>query len=182
MKNKYGKEIDLEALRYSAGEEKMKKLLQEFGVEWKAQYAFNETGLRRHRYDAAVFRSDGSLAFLIEYDGAPHWSPEWYEKAGTRPQRCRMHVAKQMLSDAFKAEIATKKGVPLLRMDPLQDNEMRALLLSWIWRFVENDHSKSNEINAVKMMDKYGWDFPYVPPSNPSKEEAQFINEWLNDF
>lgn len=182
MINKYGKEIDLDALRHSAGEDKLKKLLPEFGVKWREQFAFDETGLRRHKYDAAVFREDGSLAFLIEYDGAPHWSAEWYEKAGTRPERCRMHVAKQMLSDAYKAEIAAKKGIPLLRINPMQDKEMHSLLVSWIWRFVDGDVHKSNEINAVKMMDKYGWEFSYIPPSEPSKDEARFLDERLNDF
>lgn len=182
MKNKYGKEIDLEALRHSAGEDKLQKLLQTFGVKYELQYAFDETGFRRHKYDAAIFKPDGSLAFLIEYDGAPHYSPKWYEKAGTRPERCRMHVAKQMLSDASKAKIAVERGVPLLRICPLQDDEMRALLLSWIWRFVDDDYSQSTEINAVNMMDKYGWDYKYVPPSTPSRELRNFLESRLNDF
>lgn len=182
MKNKYGKEIDLDALRHSAGEDKLKKVLNEIGVCWTPQWAFDQTGLRRSKYDAAVFRPSGELAFLIEYDGAPHYDPEWYEKAGVRPERCRMHVVKQMLSDANKARIARDAGIPLLRISSVQDSEMRSLLLCWVWTFVNKETDRCTEISAVTMFDKYGWDFEYVSPSEPSKTEAAFLESRMNDF
>lgn len=182
MKNKYGKEIDLEALRRSPGEDKLKRVLDDLGVRWTPQWAFDETGLRRSKYDAAVFRPDGSLAFLVEYDGAAHYDPSWFERAGVRPARCRMHVAKQMLSDANKAATAANKGIPLLRICPLQDAEMRSLLISWVWLFVDGGCSKNAEVNAVSMFDRYGWDFDYIQPSELSKEERTFLEARLNDF
>jgi hypothetical protein len=180
--NKYGKEIDLETLRRSPGESKLRQILGDLGVSWAPQWAFDETGLRRSKYDAAVFRKDGQVAFLVEYDGAVHYDPAWFEKAGVRPERCRMHVAKQMLSDARKAEIAAKKRVPLLRINPLQDAEMRSLLISWVWSFVDGTSTKNTEINAVSMFDRYGWDFDYVEPSETGKEEAAFLRARLSDF
>lgn len=182
MKNKYGKEIDLDALRHSPGEDKMKKVLKEIGIKWAPQWAFDETGLRRSKYDAAIFRQDGSVAFLVEYDGAPHYDPGWYEKAGVRPERCRMHVVKQSLSDAMKARIAAEKKIPLLRIGPMQDDMIREILLCWVWRFVDKNTEKCAEISAVSMLDKYGWTFDYVPPSEPSKGEAEFLAKRLDDF
>ena len=173
--NKYGKQIDLDKIRQSNGEPAIKKVLDEVGADYKEQWAFDETGLRSKKYDAAVFKDSGQLAFLIEYDGAAHYSPAYFEQAGVRPERCKMHVVKQHLSDAEKVRIATERGVPLLRIGPQYNGMIRDLIISWVWKFVDGGDPGNNEINGVKMLDKYGWDFDYIPPSDMSKAEAAFI-------
>ena len=173
--NKYGKQIDLDKLHRSNGETAIKKVLDDVGAQYRQQFAFDETGLRGKKYDAAVFKRDGALAFLIEYDGAAHYSPAYYEETGVRPERCKMHVVKQHLSDAEKARIAAERGVPLLRIGPQYDGVLRDLVISWVWKFVDGGDPGNTEINGVKMLDLYGWDFNYVPPSEPSKAVAAFI-------
>lgn len=186
MKNKYGKEIDLDALRRSPGEEALTKLLDELGVKYKAQWFFDETGHRRQKYDFAVFReTDDTPAFLIEYDGAPHFDSGWYEKAGTRPERCRMHVAKQMLSDALKTQVATMHGIPVLRINPMQNAEMRSLITAWVYLFVNQGEANSLEIAAIEMFDAFGWPFEFVERSEPTKKEQAYLEsrrQRLEDF
>lgn len=41
----------------------------------------------------------------------------------------------------------------------------------------DNANEKAKEISMVKMLDKYGWDFDYVRPSETTKAEEVFLNE-----
>lgn len=177
MVNKYGKEVNLPGAKDTEPEREIEQILKSLGVEYRMQFFFDEVGLRRKKYDAAVFK-DGELAFLVEFDGAAHYSPKYYEDCGTRPERCKIHVVRAQLAAARAAKVATQKGVPLLRLDNLHRGEMlRDILLSWVWTFVDGSEEKSPEVNAVKMLDAHGWDFDYVEPSAQSKEEQRFLEE-----
>lgn len=78
---------------------------------------------------------------------------------------------------AEKDAIAVKHGVPLLRINEMHRDIMRDLILSWLWQFCDQADEKAKEISMVKMLDKYGWDFEYVRPSETTKAEELFLNE-----
>lgn len=175
--NKYGIEINLPGRSNTRPERLIEEVLKELGLKYQMQFFFDETGLRRKKFDAAVFGSNSRPALLIEYDGAEHYDEEFFKDLGNRPERNKAHVVKVNLGDAEKARIALEKGVPLLRINSLQEQNIRDLILSYVWTFVDNQNEITKEISMVKMLDRYGWDFDYVQPSELTKAEEQFLKD-----
>lgn len=175
--NKYGIEINLPGGKGTRPEKLIETILRELGLNYQMQFFFDETGLRRKKFDAAVFGSGIKPALLIEYDGAEHYDTEFFKDLGNRPERNKAHVVKVNLGDAEKARIALEKGIPLLRINSLQEQNIRDLILSYVWTFVDNKNETTKEISMVKMLDKYGWDFEYVQPSELTKAEEQFLKD-----
>lgn len=175
--NKYGIEINLPGRKDTRPERLIETILHELGLNYQMQFYFDETGLRRKKFDAAVLGSDGKPSLLIEYDGAEHYDEEFFKDLGNRPERNKAHVVKVNLGDAEKAKIALEKGIPLLRINSLQEQNIRDLILSYVWTFVDNENEAAKEISMVKMLDKYGWDFDYVQPSELTKAEEQFLKD-----
>ena len=177
MINKYGKEIQLPKSNDTAGERLIQETLESLGVPYKMQFSFDVKGLRNKKYDAAVFESERMRpVLLIEYDGADHTDPSWYERMGVRPGRCKMHMVKRNLGDAEKDAIALSRGCGLLRIGPQHNPDMiRDLIISYVWTFLDREMDTCKEILAINMLDKYGWDFTYIPPSDPGSREADFI-------
>lgn len=183
--NKYGKRIELPDSSGTQGEQILENVLDELGLNYKMQFSFDENGLRRKKYDAAVFNKSNELALLIEYDGQEHWNPGWFEQMGTRPERCKMHVLKVNLNEARYLKVALEKGIPVLRVSAAHQKILRDLILAYVWTFVDAQPIKEpGEISAVKMLDQYGWDFDYVEPSSPGTQEKKFLDERraLNEF
>lgn len=154
-------------------------ILQSIDANYIAGFAFDETGLRRMKYDFAVMGFNG-IAFLIECDGAPHYEESFYVSCGNRPCRAKAHLVQVHLGDAEKARIAASKGIPLLRINDQHKDILRDLIISWVWKFCDKESKDPREISMVKMLDKYGWDFDYVPPSEPTKAEAVFLAQRNN--
>ena len=177
--NKYGITINLPGSKGTKPEKRLEYILGSIGVTFQMQFFFDTPGLRAKKFDAAIFANPTDVvpALLIEYDGAEHYSERFYESMGNRPCRNKAHVVKTNLGDADKARIALNYGIPLLRITPLHEECMRDLILSYVWTFVDNKAEKTREISMVKMLDKYGWDFDYVPPSEPNKAEKTFLDE-----
>ena len=60
----------------SKGEKRIHAVLAEYGVPFSEEYEFADlisTSGRHLRFDFAVFDDDGSLDFLIEYQGRQHY-------------------------------------------------------------------------------------------------------------
>lgn len=180
--NKYGKSVDLPGTKNSGLVPKIIKILEQANATYCTEFTFDVTGERRSPFDIAVFRDNESTpAFLVEYDGPTHYDSTFYELLGNRPERNPMHVVRQQLSDAKKAQIAVKHGVPLLRVTDVYRPCLRDLILCWVWTFVDQQSDSNSEINGVKMLSKYGFDFSYVAPSSPSKREQEFLEKWKQD-
>lgn len=174
--NKYGKTIFLPGKENTKLEKIAESILEKAGAEYIKQFAFDETGLRAKKFDFAVLKGE-RIAFLVECDGAPHYKEEYYVSCGNRECRAKAHLVKRHLGDAEKDAIAVKHGVPLLRINEMHRDIMRDLILSWLWQFCDQADEKAKEISMVKMLDKYGWDFEYVRPSETTKAEELFLNE-----
>ena len=103
-------------MRASYGEIKIEEILQQAGVEFKEEYTFPDlVSNSGHplRFDFCVFEDDGSIDFLIEFQGIQHYEPKskfggW---AGLR---------KQQQNDFKKREYCTKHGLKLVII-PYQD-------------------------------------------------------------
>lgn len=177
MVNKYGKRITLPD-QTAQGEQLLEDILKEAGLNYKMQFFFDEKGLRTKKYDAAVLHKSGEPAFLIEFDGREHYDPGWYEALGTRPERCQMHVVKANINEAKYTRVALMHGLPVLRVSYNHLKVLRDLILAYAWTFIdEANPGDPQEVSAVKMLDRYGWDFDYVEPSEPGKTEAAFLRE-----
>lgn len=174
--NKYGQTIALPPKDNTKLEKEVEAVLREIGADYIKQYAFDETGLRAKKFDFAVINC-GRIAFLIECDGAPHYKEEYYVNCGNRECRAKAHLVKRHLGDAEKDAIAVKHGHPLLRINEMHTGIVRDLIISWVWQFCDYSNEKAKEISMVKMLDKYGWDFEYVRPSETTKAEEVFLNE-----
>jgi hypothetical protein len=174
--NKYGKTIFLPGKEDTGLEKIAESVLKEAGADYVKQFAFDETGLRAKKFDFAVLKN-GRIVFLIECDGAPHYKEEYYVSCGNRECRAKAHLVKRHLGDAEKDAIAVRHGLPLLRINEMHKEIMRDLILAWVWQFCDHVDEKAKEISMVKMLDKYGWDFEYVRPSDTTKAEELFLNE-----
>lgn len=174
--NKYGQTIVLPNKEDTGLERIVESVLIEAGADYIKQFAFDKTGLRAKKFDFAVIKNK-QIAFLIECDGAPHYTEEYYVSCGNRECRAKAHLVKRHLGDAEKDAIAVRHGLPLLRVNEMHRDIMRDLILSWLWQFCDQADEKAKEISMVKMLDKYGWDFEYVRPSETTKAEEIFLNE-----
>ena len=116
VKNKYGKVIFLPPTHDTAIERKTEEILLELGATYEKQFAFDESGLRRIKFDFALMKN-AIPALFIECDGESHYSPEYYLSMGNRSERNMAHVTKTLLSDATKDRLANEKGIPLLRIN-----------------------------------------------------------------
>lgn len=174
--NKYGQTIVLPNKEDTGLERIVESVLIEAGADYIKQFAFDKTGLRAKKFDFAVIKNR-QIAFLIECDGAPHYTEEYYVSCGNRECRAKAHLVKRHLRDAEKDAIAVRHGLPLLRVNEMHRDIMRDLILSWLWEFCDQADEKVKEISMIKMLDKYGWDFEYVRPSETTKAEEIFLNE-----
>ena len=174
--NKYGIPIHLPGNSGTKPEQAIEAVLKDINCEYQMGFAFDEPGLRKKKFDAAVFKPNHSIAFLIEYDGEGHYNQEFFKNMGTRECRSIVHVTRTHLMDAEKNRIAVSKGIPLLRLNKLYKDCFRNVILSWVWTFVDEMSDSNQEINMVRMLDKYGWNFEYSEPSSPSKAVQDFLD------
>lgn len=151
----------------------------EDGLTYTTQFFFDEVGYRRKKYDLAILK-DSAPRLLIEYDGEAHYTENFFKATGVRPERCTAHVVRTGISEAIKTALAIKHNVPYLRVNMQHLPHLRDLLIAYIEIVVNKKDclkSANNEIIMIDMLEKYGWDFDYIPPSSPSKEETERIEK-----
>ena len=57
---------------------------------------------------------------------------------------------------------------------------MRDRILAWVEIFVnEADIRKGNEVIMIDMLERYGFDFDYIPPSDMSRAEKERVEQFL---
>ena len=97
-------------MKASKGEIKIHEILEQAGLPFEEEYSFpdlvSSTG-RELRFDFAVLNDDGSLMFLIEYQGIQHYQPKskFGGFAGLR---------KQSYNDKLKREKCKKHNIILV--------------------------------------------------------------------
>ena len=175
--NKYGKEVFLPPLTRSRAVREILAVLDECKIPYQEEYRIDATGCRRSPFDIAILK-DGKPRLFIEYDGEDHYESRFYLETGVRPERCKAHVVKSAIADAKKTAIALRFGIPILRINPYQDEILRDRILAWVEVFVNNaDIKKGNEVIMIDMLDRYGFDFEYVHPSDMSRAERARVEE-----
>ena len=171
--NKYGKEVTLPPQTGSRGVRRITAILDECGIPYEEEYRIDADGCRRSPFDIAVMKG-GEPKLFIEYDGEDHYSSEFYLRTGVREGRCKAHVIKAAIGDAKKTAIAARFSIPILRINALPDEILRDRVLSWVEVFVNGaDTKKGNEVIMLDMLDRYGFDFDYIPPSDMSRAEKE---------
>ena len=192
-KNKYGKTVHMPKTEKTKPELAIASALEDIGIHkdsdnkeglrYTMGFFFNETGYRRKKYDVGILKH-GKPALLIEYDGEGHYSEAFYESTGVRPERCTAHVVRAGIGEAIKTALAVKHSVPYIRVNSAHMKHLRDLLIAYI-EIVVNDtdclKNANNEVLMIDMMEKYGWDFPYISPSEPSKVETERIQRMKRD-
>ena len=175
--NKYGKEVYLPPQTGSGGVRRITAILDECGIPYVEEYRIDADGCRRSPFDIAVLK-DGQPRFFIEYDGEEHYNSSFFLRTGVREERCTAHVVKTAISDAKKNAIAARFGIPILRINALPDEILRDRILSWVEVFVNDaDTRKGNEVIMIDMLERYGFDFDYIPPSDMSRAEKERIKQ-----
>lgn len=97
-------------MRASRGEIKIEEILQESGLIFEEEYSFPDlVSSSGHplRFDFAVFNDDGSLAFLIEYQGIQHYEAK--SKFGGYTG-----LRKQQFNDMKKREYCKEHNIILI--------------------------------------------------------------------
>ena len=108
---KRGTSLSCGCLQLSHGAYKIKQLLLDNNISFVQEYSFE--GLvsnKRHRlrYDFAIFK-DNVLQYLIEFDGAQHYTPIDHF-GGMKEFKVRQ------LYDAKKNKLAFERNIPLIRI------------------------------------------------------------------
>lgn len=177
--NKYGKEVILPPQTGNSGVKRITAILNEGGIPYEEEYRIDADGCRRSPFDIAVLK-DGKPKLFIEYDGEDHYDSNFYLETGVRPERCKAHVVKAAIADAKKNAIAARFRIPVLRINPLPDEMLRDRILAWVEIFVnEADIRKGNEVIMIDMLERYGFDFDYIPPSDMSRAEKERVEQLL---
>ena len=124
--NKYGKECMMPKTESTRPEFYIASVLDSIGIHqdmpnedgltYVPQFYFDETGFRRMKYDFAILR-DSEPKLLLEYDGEPHYTEEFYENTGVRPERCTAHVVRTIIGEARKSALAIKHRVLCVRIN-----------------------------------------------------------------
>lgn len=99
-------------LNLSHGELQIKQLLEAQGLSFKQQVAFSDLVSPRGgnlRFDFGVYDPDGSLTYLIEYDGEQHFKPK--DKFGGEDG---LQVLQS--NDELKTQYCIKHGIGLIRI------------------------------------------------------------------
>lgn len=101
----HSRTISCGCFQRSAGELKIKTILEENNIDFIEQYTIPELS-KYMKFDFAIFDENG-LAFLIEYNGEQHYKP--IEKWGGEEK-----LIVQQERDARKVQYCEEKGIPLL--------------------------------------------------------------------
>ena len=177
--NKYGKEVIIPPQTGNGGVRRITAILDECGIPYEEEYRIDADGCRRSPFDIAVLK-DGKPKLFIEYDGEEHYDSGFFLRTGVREGRCKAHVVKTAIGDAKKTAIAARFGIPILRVNALPDEILRDRILSWVEVFVnEADTRKCNEVIMIDMLERYGFDFDYIPPSDMSRAEKERVEQLL---
>lgn len=105
-------------MRDSKGEIKIYNILVKYGVPFAEEYEFPDlvsTSGRHLRFDFAIFNDDGSLDFLIEFQGRQHYQPV-SKFGGNRA------VQKQKYNDNQKRIYCMRHGINLVTI-PFWDED-----------------------------------------------------------
>lgn len=174
--NKYGKEVQLPPQTGNVGVRRITDVLGACGIPYETEYRIDADGCRRSPFDIAVLK-DGKAKLFIEYDGAEHYERGFFLDAGVREERCLAHVVKTAIGEAKKNAIAARFGIPVLRINTVKDDALRDRILAWVEIFVNDaDIRQGNEILMIDMLEKYGFDFTYVPPSSMTRAEKARVD------
>jgi len=110
---------------FSKGEKKIQDLLEKNLINFEREYKINDlSDTNSLRFDFAVFKDNGELSHLIEYDGQQHFKPVSYFGGQKR-------FEDQIKKDKLKNEYCTKNKIKLIRIkyDEFDKINIKKLLL-----------------------------------------------------
>lgn len=106
----------------STGEIRIEEWLKENNVNYLTQYKFDDLVYKQPlRYDFGILNKDNSIKLLIEYDGVQHF--EHRKQFGGKK-----FLEEQRTKDKMKDEYALANGIPLLRINYKQKEEIENIL------------------------------------------------------
>jgi hypothetical protein len=103
----------------SRGEKTIAKYLLDNNIPFSTEVAFSNLRDRGHlRFDYAVLNDDGTLWFLIEFDGAQHfkYTPKYHKSYRDFEQ--------SLYRDELKDEYCLYNNIPLLRISYKEENKI----------------------------------------------------------
>lgn len=121
-----GKTQSCGCIRYSIGEENIKRILKENNIIFKTEYSFAD--LPNRRFDFAIFDNNNTLLRLIEFDGPQHYKETPYF-SGT--------LSKTQTRDKEKNNYAILNNIPLIRI-PYQERDKITLDLLFSDKYLLN--------------------------------------------
>ena len=96
----------------SFGEQEIALLLQEYNINFKQQYTFDDLlgeGNGKLRFDFAIFNAQNQLQQLIEFQGEQHFIPFKYDTLES--------FQKRQCHDQLKREYCQKHSIPLIEIN-----------------------------------------------------------------
>ncbi len=112
----------------SHGEDRIENWLKQKGFNYKAQYSNKSCRDKRAlRFDFAILDENNNPVFLIEYDGAHHFTPTRFNNIMSNEQ-CESNLKDVQRKDAIKKKYCEKNNIPLLRISHRQFNKIEEIL------------------------------------------------------
>lgn len=108
----------------SKGERRVSEVLDAMSVSYVIQYTFDDCRAKLPLpFDHAVFTTSGLV--VIEYDGVHHFQPVVY--SGNELEAIRKFKYRQR-NDRIKTEYCASRGIPLIRINYTQFDEIETIL------------------------------------------------------
>lgn len=121
----------------SKGERDIFRLLDNNKIHYKRQYWFQNCNYKAHlRFDFAILDNDENLAFLIEYQGKQHYSPQTFN--GMSKEKAIETFKETQIRDNIKKEYCKNNDISLLEITYKEKKYLDEILL--------------NELNKYKLI------------------------------
>ena len=112
----------------SRGEDKIAEWLDKHKFRYECQYSDKRCRYKRAlRFDFAVFRENGEILTLIEYDGVHHYRPTRFQSSMPNEQ-CENNLKDTQIKDEIKNRFCHENNIPLLRISYKQFDKIDDIL------------------------------------------------------
>lgn len=102
----------------SIGEELIANILNENNICFKKEYSFNDLIYKNKlRFDFAIFKEDGTLSHLVEFDGIQHFEQTGWEDLQTIQFR-----------DNLKNQYCLDNNIKLIRLNDINNITLSTIM------------------------------------------------------
>ncbi|MNJ90332.1 hypothetical protein D3C87_79270 [compost metagenome] len=113
----------------SCGEKEITRVLSENSINYEPEYTFEDCKyIKSLRFDFAIFKSNGEIKVLIEFDGIQHFEPI-KRKSNTTDEEAKKDFGIGQKKDAIKNDYCKKNSIKLIRIPYWDFDKIEEIIL-----------------------------------------------------